>query len=246
MMVCPRVSKTGDTQSNLSLSERGNASTSAPLNPDLMLQDTNAKFVELLAAVQGLQVTLGTETGHFDYRHGPYAQGTLDELAGRPLLHSTPSRDSDSVLLGTALHVLRRYAYDGQQRMPFAPRLPIWAIPECAGLRTMYRIRDWEEAGIVKWVNVVTEEGFCTFDTLVVEHGLGLDQFLLYSSLRGVIHTTWESDWEQTPIRASLETALMGGIPPRLSHAYILHYSIDLLGSARNYGTDILDKLWDR
>ncbi|KAJ1140275.1 hypothetical protein NDU88_006632 [Pleurodeles waltl] len=91
--------------------------------------------------------------------------------------------------------------------MPYAPSLPISAIPECPGLRATHQVQDWEASGITTWADVLSEECFYGLDVLALDHGLGPKQLLLYSALQDVVRNTWGSDLEHSPMRAPLEAA---------------------------------------
>ncbi|KAJ1183590.1 hypothetical protein NDU88_000407 [Pleurodeles waltl] len=69
--------------------------------------------------------------------------------------------------------------------------------------------------------HVVSEKGFCAIDALALEHGLGLEQFLLYSALRGVMRKTWGSDRLPSPLKTPLEAAQkVGNATKAITHLY--------------------------
>ncbi|KAJ1090764.1 hypothetical protein NDU88_003893 [Pleurodeles waltl] len=137
--------------------------------------------------------------------------GILDELATTDFeqaLDTVPPKNLDGMLLRTAPYVWSWHTCTGMRSTPYAPSLTIWAMPECVGLKAVYFIRGCDEVGTVSWADMMSEDGFCTFDTLVQDYRLGPKQFLLYLALRDVMQKTWRSDWEQPPLGVALEAIL--------------------------------------
>ncbi|KAJ1092456.1 hypothetical protein NDU88_005566 [Pleurodeles waltl] len=100
-------------------------------------------------------------------------------------------RSTDDIMLRVAIRTWRHYACGGVRSTPYTPSLPLWAMPECAGLKAAYRTRDWEEVGIRTWADVMSDEGLHAFKELSLEYRLGPEQFMLYSALRGLMRKTW-------------------------------------------------------